>query len=539
MTTPSPKPEPSSVSRGSFTRTERFAILINVVLICVLGAAVAAGFVTLVADLSYRIPLRKDITSGGRFSLDPAAANVVDSIKEPVRVTLVVGIDQDRKSRVQDLSGTPRMDVYDRHYRPILLEFMVRAGTVLEEWSRRNANIRIDVIEKDADLARLKIAADFHGKPADEMVNKVIFRCGSRERVVPIDWLARTEWGFFPPDPRRPAVFPEILGPWQIQAVLTSSLKSVSSGESTSVAVPRGAKSALEPESTAFLPILKFLKGFGYEVVSFRLRDGVPDECPLLILPALGGKLDPSEAEKLREFDAAGGRTLLLGDWSRAEDYVALLEPYGVKLPPLVVEDPPNKRAGQPDTFLIESSRLAVGLHPIDIGIKDRSTLFLGTVRPISVDDKVRGQGVSRIPLLRGSADSKVAPVDFNLSDDKATPDLGKRVTSASPMLASALTRPGSSGRESRVVVVGTPEILQPDLLTIGGNYGNRDFVLNALNWLSERTAVIGGIADRDLLGSRIELTDGLISGFRWIFVVVIPVLLALIGFVIHLRRRR
>lgn len=538
MTSDLPRNAPTKGPKGSFTRTERFAIFINVVLICVLGAGVAAGIVALVDDISYRIPLRTDLTSGGRFSLDPSAAAVVDSIKEPLRVTLAVGLDQDRKARVQDLNGAPRMDIYGKHYIPILHEFMVRTGAVLEEWSRRNSHIRIDIIDKDADLAGLRLASDFHGKTGDDLVNKVTFRCGLRERVVPIDWLARTEWGFFPPDPRRPAVFPEVIGPWQIQAVLTHTLQAIAAGETTSVAIPRGMKGALEPDSPPFVPVASFLKSHGYTVVPFNLADGVPSECSLLLLAALGGTLDPLQAEELREFDAKGGRTLLLGDWSRPEAYVALLEPYGVKFPSVVVEDPPNKKAGQPNTFLLESSRFPVGLHPIDSPIKDRATLFLGTVRPLAIDEKIRGQGVSRIALLRGSSDAKVAPVDFNLTDGTAKPDLGKRTTSPTPLLGAALSRPGSE-REARVVVIGSPEILQPEVLTIGGNYGNRDLVLNSLNWLSERTAVLAGVADRDLRGSQIALTDRLISTFQLVFVAVVPALLVILGFMIHLRRRR
>lgn len=525
--------------KGSFTRSERAAIFVNVVLICVLGAAVAAGVTALVADLSYRTPLRADLTASGRFSLDPGAAAIVDGVDEPVRVTLVVGMDPDRRARILDLSGAPRMDLYDRHYRPLLLEYMVRVGTVLEEWARRNAKIRIDVIEKDSDLARLKAAAEFHGKSGDDLVNKVTLRCGTRERVVPLDWMARAEWGFFPPDPRRPAVFPEILGPWQVQSVLASTLRAVAEGETTRVAIPRGAKSSLEPDAPEFAPVARFLKSNGYEPVPFALKDGVPDDCGILLVPALSGSLGAVASEKLREFEARSGRILLLADWSRPESYVPILEPYGVRLPSVVVEDPPNKRAGQPDTFLLESSRLAVGLHPIDSGLKDRTTLYLGSVRPVVVDDKIRGQGVQRVPLLRGSSDAKSAPVDYGSTDGRVAPDLANRTATPAPLYAAALSRPGVGGRECRVVVVGTPELFLPELLTIGGNWGNRDFVLNAFNWLSERTVALSNVADRDLRGARIEVTDSVLDVFHLVATISIPVLLLVCGFVIAARRRR
>lgn len=529
----------SGPSKGSFTRSERLAIFVNVVLICLLGAGVAVGVVALAVELSYRAPLRADLTSSGRFSLDPGAASIIDAVAEPVRVTLVVGMDADRRARVSDLSGAPRMDLYAQHYLPLLLEYKVRAGTVLEAWGRRNEKIRVDVIEKDTDLGRLKAAAEFHGKSGDDLVNKVTLRCGSRERVVPLDWLARAEWGFFPPDPRRPAVFPEIIGPWQIQSVLSAALRSVADGETTRIAVPRGAKGALEPDAPEFAPVARFLRGNGYEPVSFALKDGVPTDCGILLMPAVAGRLDAGASEKLREFEARSGRVLLLADWSRPENYVSVLEPYGVKMPAVVVEDPPNKRAGQPDTFLLESSRMSVGLHPIDAGLKDRTTMFLGTVRPLLVDEKVRGQGVQRIPLLRGSNDAKSAPVDHGAADGKTTFDLAARTATPAPLYAAALSRPGIGGKECRVVVVGTPELLQPELLTVGGNWGNRDFVLNTLNWLSERSIALSGVSDRDLLGSRIEITDRVLDVFTVFAAIGIPLALAACGFIIAARRRR
>ena len=91
----------SGDSKGSFTRSERLAIFVNVVLICLLGAGVAVGVVALTVDLSYRAPWRADLTSSGRFSLDPGAAAIIDAVDEPVRVTLVVGMDADRRARVR------------------------------------------------------------------------------------------------------------------------------------------------------------------------------------------------------------------------------------------------------------------------------------------------------------------------------------------------------------------------------------------------------------------------------------------------------
>lgn len=165
--------------------------------------------------------------------------------------------------------------------------------------------------------------------------------------------------------------------------------------------------------------------------------------------------------------------------------------------------------------------------------------MFLGTVRPLVIDDKIRGQGVQRVPLLRGSNDAKSAPVDHGAADGKTTFDLAARTATPAPLYGAALSRPGVGGKECRVVVVGTPELLQPELLAVGGNWGNRDFVLNALNWLSERSVALAGVADRDLLGSRVEITDRVLDLFTATAAIGIPLLLMACGFVVAARRRR
>jgi hypothetical protein len=76
-------------------------------------------------------------------------------------------------------------------------------------------------------------------------------------------------------------------------------------------------------------------------------------------------------------------------------------------------------------------------------------------------------------------------------------------------------------------------------LLTVGGNWGNRDFVLNTLNWLSERSIALSGVSDRDLLGSRIEITDRVLDVFTVFAAIGIPLALAACGFFIAARRRR
>jgi hypothetical protein len=151
--------------------------------------------------------------------------------------------------------------------------------------------------------------------------------------------------------------------------------------------------------------------------------------------------------------------------------------------------------------------------------------------------EDLKAPGAERVTLLKASPEAKSVPVEFREASGDAQLLRGaKRSASAAP-LAAALRRPVESGKESRLVVFGGWEAAAPAVISRGTEYGNRDLILNALNWLAERNVAIG-IVEREIAPSRVDLTQGFVTTFRWISMGALPAILAAIGIAAWLKRR-
>jgi hypothetical protein len=185
----------------------RVSIGLNVALMCLLavGAAVAVVFAS--TRLSYRVGMRFDWTSDGRFKIDPLAEGLLRKLERPIRARFAYGFDPEIGGRIVDAAGQPRQDVYVRHYRPVIESIATRVTTVLTEWSHLSDFFRIEIVDADQDPRRLSDWARETGRRPSEFLNKVVLQCGDDERTVPMTpRLMVVDWGYFPPDPRMPRV---------------------------------------------------------------------------------------------------------------------------------------------------------------------------------------------------------------------------------------------------------------------------------------------------------------------------------------------
>ncbi len=524
---------------GALTRGAQVSIFMNVVVICALATLLAFVIVFVVGRISFNHSLRADLTRDHRFTIDPLAQSIVRKLPVPVSVTFVFGFDAEIKKRTLDLAGQPRENLLLEQYRPILLQVAGRVTTVLTEWSKLSENVRVDIVDAEMEPVRVKEVAERQHRPMSDLIrgmNQVVLRAGDRERTVPINRIARIQWGNFPPDPRWPAVPPEILGDWRVQTELTDALRGVAAGESVKVGVPRGASAVFGPESKEFEALTRILKSQGFEPVPVELNRGVPPEVSLVLLPGVGKLLGVEETEALKRFEASGGRLLICCDPRLPEGYRRVLERYGVRVVDGEVEDPSRMYPNQTNAAQLISADFCVGTHEIDRPLEGRIGIHLGLTRPIEIENLTAEGGV-RVALLRASSDSKTVPVEFK--SETGAPDFIENAKKATPnaILAVALERPSSTSQKARVVVVGSSDVMNPTKLALGTHYGNRDFILNALNWLVDRNATIG-VVEAEVAGSQVELSPELLSTFRLAALGGFPLVLAVIGIAVWLRRR-
>jgi hypothetical protein len=522
-----------AVTKGGMTRSTRWSIAVNVAVICGLGVLGAVLILAVVQALSYKFDLRADLTADARYTPSEASIGVLRSLDKDVQIRFAFGRDEEIIRRTLDLADRPDERIYWTHYRHLVQEIARRVETTLNEWTTLSRRVIVETADADQNPQRVQNWAFERQRKPGEMVNRIWFRSGDEERVVTFSRLVGVDWGMFPKDPRVPPAPPRLDGKWRVQSELLDALRGLAAGSKVELRLVEGKRSFVEPNDGGFASTAAFLKTQGFDASGWSLANGPPPG-GVLMLAAPGARLEREELDALKAFDAAGGRTLIVADPLRQEDFVPLLETYGLKLAAAQVEDPVHGAMTEPK-FLI-SSGLFAGGHEIVRGLSRRSTLRLGRCRPL-VDLGARAPGAVREPILAASTEASTTTIAYDAATGLGEAVPGSKAPAAGAMLAAACERPSDRGAKSRLVVIGGTEFLDKDLIAAGVNLANRDFLLNTLNWLAERS-VTGGAAEPDRPGSRVEVTAKLDSFLATLGVGLLPGLMFVIGLLVHLRRR-
>lgn len=522
--------------RGAgLSRSYRFGVAVNVVVICLLGTAVAIGLVAAVRQLSYRTDLRFDTTHDRRYALDPLSKQLLRDLQAPLQVSFFWGFDADLKARVLDAQGRPRGDLLGRYYAPILQDAQVRIRRVLQEWTKVTPHLELSVESQERAPARVEQAAREMGMQPDETINKVIFRHGGRLLEVPLRRLmVDVQWGFFPTRPGQQQIAPQAPRSWRVREELVAALRSITTGETTPVGIATGFNGRIEPNTKDYSILERVLRSEGYEPKPVDLRRGVPETLRAVIIGAPSA-LDSQTERALRDYEARGGRILIFASPARAPGFERILQPYGVTLPAMqVAEDrahrPPHRSPGY-----LESADLCTGSHAIVVPLAKRIRLYLGRGRPLQIGQD-KAPGATRVALLQGSPFCAVDTIQFG-AGGKPRAIEGRRRVMPSAILGAALHRKTDVGRDARVVCFGSEDVLDGQTLLAGSLYGNRDLVVNAMAWLTDRESSIG-LIPRTELQERWIVPQKLETPFTVVAVVILPLLAMVGGLVVFFVRR-
>ncbi|HYC77306.1 MAG TPA: Gldg family protein, partial [Planctomycetota bacterium] len=491
-----------AVKEGGLDARARFGIGVNVVLICALAAALVALLLALTARAAYRFDLRADLTRSAKFTLDPASEETLRGIERDVEIRFAFGRDEDIRRRTVDATGQPRDQIYLAHYRPLVEEIAHRVRTTLAEWRAVTPRVSVEVVDADQNPRRLNEWATERGRRQDDLVNRIWMRSGDAERVVALDQVVGVEWGHFPRNPAEPPTPPRIDRRWRIQNELTRALRGVSAGELTPLWMAAGKRSRLEPGDAAFEPFAALLRSQGFDPRPWKLEDGAPTG-GILLLAAPAAPLTRVEADAVVAYEAAGGRLFVAADPRHAEDFAAVLAPYGLRFAAQRLED--AQHAPSPaEPWVLRSAGVFLGGHEVVRGFAGRTPLVLGHVKPI-VDEGVRAPGAVREPILRASSAATGVPADFDPARGEAAFLVAGKTALPGALLGLACERPLRTGGRSRALVIGSGEAIDVRAIQAGLQLANRELLLNALNWLSERTTFAGAV-EADEPGARIDL---------------------------------
>src|SRR5580765_3744279 len=310
--------------------------------------------------------------------------------------------------------------------------------------------------------------------------------------------------------------------------------------------IAEAAPSLLAPEPqppTSPISVLKtFIENENIKLQELNLFnvDAIPAEMKTIMI--VGPQYDFSDLEMqlLRDFWNKQGRILLLLDPSaKTPKLDVFLAELGVR-----VND--DRLMAMVRTGIEEIARVrdVIGRFLHDSAITKRlaevRAPFLGGTSSMTVEpQRAQGAGVQIQPLVQAEK-GYWGEVDYN-SDDPAKLQFEQNRDHAAPLTIAVSIEKGGSGDErvrvnsSRMVLVSNALFVQDNALT--QDQQALDFISGSINWLMSREQMIG-IAPKVPKTLTFTLDQTALRNLRWIVLVLIPLVPAVIGSAVWWRRR-
>jgi ABC-type uncharacterized transport system involved in gliding motility auxiliary subunit len=263
-------------------------------------------------------------------------------------------------------------------------------------------------------------------------------------------------------------------------------------------------------------------KGFKVAPLNLALAQEVPANASVLVIASPQTDLLPAEVAKIRAYVARGGNLLWLVDAEPLRGLQPVAEALGLVLSPGVVIDPEAAGVSRSPAMAVGAG---YGRHPVTSGFR-LQTLF-PFARQIGT---IESAGWRATPLVdvapRGWVET--GRLDANIAFDKGR-DVPGPVTVAVALERTVEDRP------QRVVVVGSGHFLSNTFL---GSGGNLDLGMNIVNWLAGDDALIA-LQPRPTLDATLDFSRTALYSIALVFLIGVPLALALTGATVWWRRRR
>lgn len=511
--------------KTTFTRGRKWAIGLNV-LVASLLAPLAGG---LLIYLAFRPEARQrvDLTARSTYTLAERTTKILAGLSEPIDVYTCF-----RPTPINASGGfSPGMEfvigAIATHCNDLLREFELRSG----------GKVRLHAYDPNqtGHLARITELTRSIGESA---LNVAVVERGTRRRVLRLADLASFDEGTKTTQQYSAAV----LHGFRDEEALAKALLSVTEEKSPRIAFLKGhgerspVEEGMGAAGTIGLGLLgRALLAQNYEIATVELSGGAPiaaGEIDVLVLADPIEPLTDREIETITRYAASGGRLLVMlsPDAANSLDFPLLDQLYGLARTPHPVcqETRLGELKSEPDSFFTDSWSPD---HPIVQPLRAKSL-------------RMHWEKVAAIKPIGRAEQSDVVAVPLVWTGNAAWADLpdagGKRNRAFDPgaetqlplTLAVAVERRAEGGR---AVVMGAASAL--DSVNLAAGTANRDFALNAVDWLASREQLIA-IAPKPFDVQRIDLTA---AEFKTIFlyvVVGIPALGLLLGVAVFWARR-
>ncbi|MGM0483114.1 MAG: GldG family protein [Candidatus Krumholzibacteriota bacterium] len=294
-----------------------------------------------------------------------------------------------------------------------------------------------------------------------------------------------------------------------------------------------GERSISDGKNVGYANLAELLRGenFSVEELSLGAGSGIPGDCNVLVIAGPERDILPFEQETVSDYLEDKGRALFLIDpLTECGNITATLSPYGI-IPEnsIIVDRSGMLTSGNYLTPVVNR----YGNHPITRGFTYFS--FFPQARSVAQLDSAEGVNVTPLCFTNQNA---YAESDLDLVMEGKT-KFDRESDSPGPVLlaaVSSVSEPGSStAPETRVALFGDSDFASNKILDL---YGNRDLIMNTINWLTKRENLIT-IRPRDNLVQPVLLTMRQGRLVYWLSIAVLPALVIMAGVWVLARKKR
>ena len=476
-------------------------VLVQIVLILFL--------VAMANSLAFKHYARWDFSRDQKYTLSDKTKRFLDTLKGKMRITVFF-------SPNTPISG----DVLN-----LLTEYQY-AG---------KGKIDIEHIDPERNLSRAKELFDKYKVVTDESL--LVLDYDGRNKTVKASEMADIDQSgmSFGEGPRVAA--------FKGEQAITSAMIDLVEGKKKTLGYVTGHKEPALTEGTSPITVLKtFIENENIKFQELNLLDvnAIPADVKAVMI--VGPQYDFSDREMklLRDLWDKQGRILLLLDpAAKTPNLRGFLNELGVKVnnDRLMV----FLRTGIQELALMRDVQARfLGDSPVTKRLADVRALFLGGTSSLTLEpDRVRAANIRLEPLIQAEK-GYFAEKDYN-TDDQAKFQADAKQSSNVPLTIGAAVEKGGSADQRvqmnspRLVVVSNATFVEDNAIT--QDQQGLDFISGGVNWLLSREQLIG-IAPKIPKPLTFSLSEEALRRLRWIVLVFMPLVPAVIGTLVWWQRR-
>jgi hypothetical protein len=485
-------------------KIHRFQIGLNVIM----QVAIIIVLAAMVNYLGFEHYRRWDLSRDKKYQLSDKTKHFLEGIKGKARITVFFGSQNPLTGDVQNL----------------LTEYQYAS----------RGKIDVEFVDPERNLTRAKELFDKYKVVTDESVLIVDYQ--GRSKTVKASEMAEMDQGN-PMLGEQPKVTA-----FKGEQAITSALIDIVEGKKNTVGYILGHK---EPPLDGASPVSVLKTFIENENVQFKELNlfevpGIPADVKVVMIAGPQYDFSDREMKMLRDYWNKDGRILLLVDpAAKTPKLLAFLNEVGVK-----ADD--DRLMAMVKTGIQEVARVRdVVAHflpdnPVTKRLADVRAPFFGSTSSLTLESQqVAAANIHLAPLAQAEkgywGETDYSSADETLLQFDPAKDKGDPLT-----IAASVEKGGSADERvqinsARLVVVANSTFIQDNALT--QDQQGLDFVSASLNWLLSREQMIG-IAPKIPQTLTFSLDEQALRSLRWIILVLMPLVPALLGSIVWWRRR-